>query len=374
MRVAALLLGLLAASSGCKSVDCGQGTIEKAGECQPANVTTTAATCGPFTMLQGNTCVPMFPPTVCDPATTLGQLDPSTGVTTCLGTGAGGCSAPIPCPAPASGKQTVCGQIYDLETGAPFAAAGATGAACGSGATDGPCALQIQAYDAVAFATSPSTTPPLSTGTVTIDDCGRYRVSDISPPSSPLLGIGIDDANPANMGPAGVTNAVGLALTSQSGAATAGFEAFVVKPSTTTAWASSGGPPLSGGIFVGLFRAKSGDPNTNGDTCTGTGCDAPQSGVTFTNNGATEPADDYYFTAAEANLTTVDPTATATGSNGAGLLTNASVTDSLVYAGTGGLSDTTNCQWKNHGAASLPNIVTIQIFRPTSKPLKTCSL
>lgn len=373
MRAHLLLAGLFVAS-GCKSLDCGKGTIEKGGSCQPADVTASPAQCGPFTMLQGATCVPMFPPTVCDPATTTAQLDPSTGVTTCIGTGGGGCGTPIACPAPAAGKQTVCGQIYDLETGAPFAASGATGATCTAGATSGPCALALQAYDAVAFAMSPSSTPPLSVGSVTIDDCGRYRIQDITPPSSPLLGIGVDDANAANMGPGGVTNAVGLALTTAAGKAIPGFEAFIVKSSTTDAWTASGGPPLSGGVFVGLFRGKGGDPATNGDTCSGSGCDAPAAGVTFTKSGATIPADDYYFTAADTNLTTVDATATATGANGAGLLTNASVNDNLVYSGTGGLSDTTNCQWKNHGAASLPGIVTVQIFRPTSKPLKTCSL
>src|SRR5262245_16240356 len=139
-----ILLSVLAAS--CKNVDCGEGTTESNGVCTPSNETIGTAKCGPFTTLQGDQCVPMFPPTVCDPDTTAADVD-NAGVTTCVGTGAGGCSARLACPASAGGKQTICGQIYDFETGQPFAQAGATGAQCGTGATSGPCALTVRAFD-----------------------------------------------------------------------------------------------------------------------------------------------------------------------------------------------------------------------------------
>src|ERR1041384_4050239 len=103
--------------AGCKSTDCGEGTVERDGTCEPANEVVGEAECGPFTELQGDKCVPMFPPTMCDPNTTAEETDPATGVTTCVGTGGGGCSAPIPggCPAPATGKQTLCGRLYNFQ-------------------------------------------------------------------------------------------------------------------------------------------------------------------------------------------------------------------------------------------------------------------
>ncbi|HUJ59202.1 MAG TPA: hypothetical protein VLX92_11940 [Kofleriaceae bacterium] len=366
MHQTKILLALAAATiaSGCKSTSCGDGTIDKNGTCVPADETTGTAACGPFTMLEGNQCVPMFPPTTCDPATTMPDTDPTTGVTTCIGTGGGGCGAPFACPTPSSGsKQTICGQLYDLESNQPFADTGATGAMCAATPTaSGPCSLAIQAYDAIAFGMNPTTTPPLANGGVYIDDCGRYRVTDIDVPSGPFIGLGIDD--PANPGPGGTTNTVGVATPDNPGNATKDFEAWIVTQATTDGWTSSGGPPLSGGIYVGIFRTHM---LGNGDPL------AVQSGVTFTKSGTPIPGDDFYFTAAQTTHDTIDPTATATGANGTGLLINVSVNDSLVYSGTGGITDTVDCKWETHAAAALANIVFVQIYRPQNQLGKTCA-
>src|SRR5438309_11143657 len=102
-RIVVLVLLIFAAS--CKPVDCGDGTIERNGSCVAANETVSDAKCGPFTELQGNVCVPMFPPTMCDPSTTAPDVD-NMGVTTCIGTGTGGgCSAKLACPTPTDGTQ-----------------------------------------------------------------------------------------------------------------------------------------------------------------------------------------------------------------------------------------------------------------------------
>src|SRR5262245_1206171 len=101
----ALLALLTALAASCRHVDRGQGTTERDGLCVAAGVTVGNAQCGPFTELRGTQCVPTFPPTVCDPGTTAEDVD-NMGVTTCIGTGAGGCSARLACPAPTDGKQT----------------------------------------------------------------------------------------------------------------------------------------------------------------------------------------------------------------------------------------------------------------------------
>ena len=360
-----VILAAIAFAPACNNTECGPGTISKGGTCQPADVTTGAAMCGPFTQLQGDKCVPQFPPTMCDPATTTPDVDPTTGVTTCIGTGGGGCAAPFACPTPATGtKQTICGQIYDIETNQPFANTGATGAKCTAPTASGPCSLGIQAYDAIAFGMNPMAAQPLTNGGVDIDDCGRYRVRDIDVPSGLFIGLGIDDANSANMGPLGTTNTTGVATPKTPGMATKDFDAFVAKKSTTDMWSSTGGPAVSTGMYVAIFRThKLG----NGDPL------APQSGVTITKSGSPVPSNDYYFKAAETNHQNVDPIATATGANGTGLLTNASVTDNLVWSGNGGITDQNNCEWETHAAASLPFIVFFQIYRPQNVIGKTCT-
>ena len=359
------------AASGCKDVQCDVGTIEKNGKCEPADETTGTAQCGPNTMLEGTLCVPTFPPTVCDPSTTTMDTG-SDGVVTCIGTGGGGCSSPFACPQPAQGKTTICGQIYDFETNLAFAVPSASGAMCTPGATSGPCALTINAYDAIAFGQDPSTAQPLANGGVEIDDCGRYRIKDVAQPASPFIGLGFDDADAGNLGPPGVTNTVGVALSKQPDVAVKGLEAWIVKSSTTDVWAATGGPSIAGGIYVGVFRSKHGDPPI-GDTCSGSNCLDTAAGVTMTKSGSAQPANDYYFVATSLLHQMIDPAAVATGQNGTGLLTGASVNDSIIYGGTGGLTDAANCQWKSHAAASLPGIVFIQIYRPVSQIGKTCT-
>jgi hypothetical protein len=364
------ILALILAHTGCKSIECATGTIERDGKCEPADFTTGTAKCGPFTELQGDQCVPMFPPTVCDPSTTTTDVDPTTGVTTCIGNGTGGnCSGAFACPAPAAGKQSICGQIYNFEDNAPFAATGANGTKCpATPASSGPCALQVQAYDAFAYAGDPTNTPPLSVGTTYVDDCGRYRLTDITVPAGPFIAVGIDDAG-MPFGPAGVTNTTGVATPSAANKTVKDFEAWVVTQSTTTMWENTGGPPLSGGIYVGVFRShkENADGTFTGDPF------ATSSGVTFTKSGVASPSDDYYFMA-ETTHQHVDAAATLTSTNGTVLYTNASVSDGLVYSGdSGGITDTTNCQWDSHAAASLPNIVFFQIYRPVNKPLHQCA-
>lgn len=345
-----VLLALLAAlAPGCKTVDCGDGTTERNGLCVPPTQTVGAAKCGPFTVLHGDLCVvdPKFPVTICDPGTTAEELDPGTGVTTCVGTGAGGCSARLACPVGTGGKQTICGQIFDFETGQPFAASSATGAQCGTGATAGPCALGFKTYDAVAFAQSGGAGGALTTGAVYIDDCGRFRIPDVSQPAAaPVIALGVDDI--AAPGPTGLTNAVGVTTTAIANGASRDVEAFVVKPSTTAGWS---GTSLATGIFALVFH----------NSLAGS---ALAAGVTMTRNGAAgDTAHTFYFGPAAANRMTLDSNARATGVNGTALynIVNPMLTD--MYSGTGGLPS--GCNWEAHGGVALPGLVFVQTFRPT---------
>lgn len=333
-----ILLALLAAViPGCKSVDCGDGTTERNGFCVAPSETVSAAKCGALTELHGDTCVPKFPPTTCDPSTTAEELDPSTGVTTCVGTGASGCSARLTCPAGTGGNQTICGQLYDFETGQLFAAPNATGAQCGTGVASGPCAL--------GFNVSNAALAPLTTGPVYIDDCGRFRIPDVgSPGMVPLIVLAVDDI--AQQGPMGLANPAGVAVAAMANGASRDVEAFVVKPSTIAGWS---GPMLRNGIFALVFRGKL------------TGTDLA-SGVTVTKNGVPDAPNTLYFGATATNRTTLDSNAHVTGANGTAFYTATPIATDM-YSGTGALPS--GCNWEGHVAAAVPGVVFIQTFRPT---------
>jgi len=355
-----LLAALAALDAGCKTVDCGEGTAERGGVCVPASETVAAATCGPFTELQGDQCAPTMSPTVCDPASTI-EVVGELGVITCVGNGGGGCSAPLACPAPSDGKQTICGQLFDLETNAPFAAPGATGTQCTAAAATGPCALGLRAYDAVAFAMNPMTSP-LTTDPVYVDDCGRYRVAEIPVPGTGFIALGLDDAM---QGPAGITNATGVATAAVANTATKDLDAFVVTGATTTAWATSGGPTIASGYYVPIYRGHR------------AGSDLV-AGVTVTYGAMTPPAPpaltdtnrDFYFAADATARTTLAPAANVTGVNGTALFAGANLGE--VYSGQGVLP--TECRWDIHAGASTPGVVFVQVFRPINNGPMTCPL
>ena len=341
---------------GCKSVDCGDGTTERSGKCVAADETVTNAKCGPFTELQGNVCVPQFPPTVCDPATTAPDTD-EMGVTTCVATGVAGCSIKLACPTPAQGKQTVCGQVYDFETGAPFAEAGAKGAACATDATSGPCSIAVRAFDAGALLSAGASAKPVAVGV--IDDCGRYTVPDIpvSDITSQILVIGIDDRVAGSIGPAGTTNNVGLATAATNGTLK-DFDAFVVPAATSTKWANSGGPNiLSVGILAAVYRAHS------------SGSDLA-SGVSFKTLRGTPTTTTYYLSGAMRS--TVDAGLSATAQNGTALVTITNGMPTDLYYGQGGIDPM--CMWSPQPALTIMNAILIENFRPTAISGMTCPL
>ncbi len=353
MRLVTIAIAVVPALAGCKDVECGQGTIERNGTCEPADTTIDTAKCGPNTIAVGDQCLPKFDPTVCDPATTLEDLDPSTNVTTCVGTGGGGCGAALACPPPTAGKQTICGQVFDFETGDPFSGTDAAGTRCDPAmpATSGPCAIRINAYDAIAFSMNPNDPAArLAVADTYIDDCGRYRLTDVTPPgaTSPFIALGVDDVDPTKMGPFGVTNATGIATARAPDMASKDVEAFIASNTTTGKWATTGGPAINNGIYAMVFRAKRAPSKL------------PQAGVTVTKGGTPTPPTDNYFVATDVTRERVDGATTMTGANGTALVTSVSLAD--VYSGSSSLPP--ECIWSQHRSATLPFVVFIQILRP----------
>jgi hypothetical protein len=194
-------------------------------------------------------------------------------------------------------------------------------------------------------------------------------LKDITEPSGPFVGLGLDDADSANVGPAGITNLVGVATKKNPGGQTKDFEHWIVKPSTTTAWTASGGPAISTGFYVPVFRANCVDQPGSGPGCTGDPL-ANQAGVMFTGGTASSK---FYFQAAQTTRHDVDTAATVTGANGTALVANATLSDSFAYTGAGGITDTVNCKWDTLSGQTLANVVFIQVWRKINALGKTCT-
>jgi hypothetical protein len=354
------LLGVTLSVTSCTEIQCADGTIERNGKCEAADNNVTDAKCGPGTKLDAGHCVPILTPTKCDPGTTLPDTDPVTGVVTCIGTGGGSCTSSLACPAAGPGKMTICGRITEAETSALLQASNPTRAECpaGNAATAGPCALQINAYDAIAFATNPSTATPLPAASVFIDDCGRYKIVDITLGGASFIGVGLDDRT--GLGPTGLTVTTGAAVPAAAGTAIKELDLYSVKGSTIGTWTSSAALPssiLAGGVYMSVFRSGA----------TGLGL-AP--GVTMTRAGAAIPNDDFYFGANDAGRTMLDTAANVTGVNGTALTLRAS--SLMGHGATGGIPVT--CAWESKVGGNVPGVVLVQTRRPANATGQTCPL
>ncbi|MBL8627544.1 MAG: hypothetical protein JNK64_40040 [Myxococcales bacterium] len=336
------------ANLGCDAVNCGDGTIEQNGSCVPADDNPGSAQCGPGTVLGANgKCEPELV-VVCDEGTTMEQVDPDTGVVTCVGTGTGGdCGTPIQCPAPSAGKITICGQLYDTETNAPIAEMNATGAPCSAVTADGPCSLKVQFFDALEFAMGPTTAVPKDpAGGLVVDTCGRFRGADLPEASFGFMGVAVDDAN----GQPDDHKLTGVALANGDALPARGFHVYVTRKETDDAWTTSsaiGGQSFSArGVLALIFLH--GDSPWN-----------PISGVQIRRGTNPITNNDYYFTDAVATTrSTVDPATgrSTTGANGTGLVTGFPSPDN--YTGAGG--EPAGCQWPQNLAGAIPGVVFVQ--------------
>lgn len=337
--------GLVAAAGlsnmSCSTLDCGQGTVERDGTCVPANADPDDAECGPGTVLGPNGCEPEVP-TVCDPMTTEAQYDPETGVTTCVGVGGTGCAGEIPgCNSPDTGKATLCGRLWDAQTDQPIVPTSATDAsACTTVESSGPCQFSLKVYDALDFAMNPTGAVPLApANAVTVDHCGRYKAVNFPRATFGFIGIAVDDVDGTDD-----HRLTGVATSNAFASPGVGFRAYVTRNDTDTAWSAvlGGGQTfVQRGVLAIVFHHQG----------------MPKAGVQVRRNGATIPADDYYFTDTGITRNTVDATPTVTGANGSVLVVNSPTP--IAHDGVG--AEPSGCQWPSNLAASIPGVSFIQI-------------
>ena len=285
--VALLIISVLPlATSGCKSLECGEGTIERDGICAPGEDIPGASSCGDGTELApSGKCEPILDPAICDPNTTMEVRDPDTGVILCVGTGGGDCSTPLGgCDMAAANTMTVCGRIYDVETDNQLGAASADTSICpATGEANGPCALTIKPYDALQFAANPTGTTPLVASETYLDHCGRFRIKDIQPAGAPFIGLGVDD-HPMHDNGNKLTGIAFPTVAGTGGGTRIDTVAYTTRTTTDAAWGSSSGAGASLaalGVYVNIYRdtGMTNDPLA-GNLATGVtilrgGCDDP---------------------------------------------------------------------------------------------------
>jgi hypothetical protein len=341
MSTRAFIVSLVGAATaallgtGCQSLECADGTHEADGECVPGDQLSNAD-CGPGTHVENGMCTPDFEPTVCDPDTTLPEVDPETGVTTCHGIGGGGCESNLPCPNESSGgKHTICGRIFDVQTGLALTAAVPNQGECGAGGADDiACELSVRFVDALVFA-GDITAGALTSDPVYLDDCGRFRAQNVAHPGTGAIGVAVDDegANDNHV-------LTGVALLVTSGQFVNGLDAYSCTVATEQDWSDDVGVSslLDQGVFVAQFLYD----------------DAPAAGVTITAGGSPAPASDYYWDDVDPTMrTSVSTTQSVSGPNGLAMITD--FAGLPQFSGQGGIPAT--CEWTSAQAGAVPGVL-----------------
>jgi hypothetical protein len=239
------------------------------------------------------------------------------------------CSQPLTCSSPQAGKSCIAGQLSDVATTEPLHAVFNIGLACGQGAIGGPCDLRLGAHDALQYAADPAGSTPLTSGSTVVDGCGRFRLSDLTAPTSGFVAIVADDA-PGSDGhvPAAVLRALGA--NQQLG----GINAAVAKSNTVTSWSLMGGTDFSNGAILLSY-------STGG---------IPTAGVTVFHSGSAGVV--RYFSDADSQRITVSTSATSTGTNGSALVANAPL---QTFSGIGGESN--GCAWTTANLATIQGVI-----------------
>jgi hypothetical protein len=237
----------------------------------------------------------------------------------------GDCNAPLTCPAASPNRVSVCGRVLDVATENAVL----------------PSQVAITAYDALEYAGDPNNAQPLDYESLSYDECARFRLVNVERPALGFIALSTDDPADSGMDTyamAAVAFPVGSAETRTR------ERLYAINRTTDSLWTSQAG--LTGGSFVtrgavlAVFLGEDGQP---------------VSGVTVTEGGATEPANDYYF--ANANpwaRTTVDSAMDATGANGSVLKLESPLVE---HSGQGGCEGA----WDSALAASIPGVLFVAI-------------
>jgi hypothetical protein len=236
----------------------------------------------------------------------------------------GPCDMPLACPTASTNRVTVCGRILDVATEQAVVSA----------------TLALTPYDALEYAGNPDGATPLQYDAVSYDECGRFRMTNIARPQLGFIALATDDLE--GSGVDAYADAV-VAFPVSSGQAYPRQRVYAISHTTDAQWSSQAAVSpsfVTSGAVLMIFLE-------NG---------VPVPGVTVTEGGATEPANDYYF--ANANpwaRTTIDPTMTATGGNGSALKLSSALVE---HSGSDG-----SCEgvWNSALAASIPGVLFVAI-------------
>ena len=314
----------------------------------------TAAKCGPFTS-SGRSVRADVPADRVRAGRRRRTADPATGVTTCIGTGGWRLHGADRVPAP--GVRQADDLRPDLRLRGQHAVRRARRdrrGVPGTPTTTGRARSSISRYDAIEFARTRRRRRRSDRQGRTIDDCGRYRVDDITPAVEPVHRPRLRRRGRGEHGPDRRDERDRRRATRRARCdATPDFEAFVAEDVDDRHVGRERRAAVRDGIYVAIFRAHKCD--RDGELHRRPVRDAERR-ARSRSSGATVPTNDYYFKATQTTRphdgrsgARPRPARTAPACSRA-----RSVADSLVYSGTGGISDTTNCQWENHAAASLP--------------------
>lgn len=243
------------------------------------------------------------------------------------------------------GKACIAGRLRDFETSGPVRDSPLDDALCTAVTASGPCSLSISVTDFVAFAQNPSGTVPLALDEHVVDRCGRFRLSGFQVPGFGLVVVTIDDdgAAPDEHVLSGVLLAVG------DGDRLDLRRGYAVRHDTDLGWTAGAGDPFGAqsfsvrGVFAPVFLRGA----------------TPVQGVAITANGSVQAGDDYYFSDSDPLVrTTIDPSASSTGVDGAGLLVDSGL---MNHSGMGG--EPPGCEWPSVLASTVPGVVLVHDFK-----------
>ena len=231
-------------------------------------------------------------------------------------------------------RVTVCGQLYDMETGERIEAPDATGALCDPNdpTEEGPCSITVQLYDPLMYVADPVGSAPTMSASRYVGEAGQFCIIDAVRPFNGFVALVTDDAGDADRYLATID-----ARPVEPGQAICDVRAYVTRHETDAAWTSSAGDPFGGQTFGEVGVAMLVFVHAG----------APVAGVTAT---CAEPL--YFADAEPGTRGTVDPSAESTGNNGAALCVQLSLGS---HGGAG--AEPAGCEWPEDLVGTVPGAV-----------------